>query len=142
MNINLEIIIDIYKKTTIILGIISILSFSVISYILTPFKGYSVAIGDFMIFLNVLGIFLIAKFCKSTDNVEKDKLVFSMLLFAGKLLFVLIVIFLLIHFKLVDNMMFLSGLSLGFFIFFIANLIYLPLKIYQKEKKLLNKKGV
>ena len=88
-----------------------------------------------MIFLNVLGIFFIAKFCRATDNVEKDKLVFSMLLFAGKLLFILIMIFLLIHFKLVDNMLFLGGLSLGFFIFFIANLIFLPLQIYRAEKK-------
>ena len=135
MKINLEIIIDIYKKTSLFIGLLSILSLILLSFLFNFFKGYSFSIGNFMIFLNVLGIFFIAKFCRATDNVEKDKLVFSMLLFAGKLLFILIMIFLLIHFKLVDNMLFLGGLSLGFFIFFIANLIFLPLQIYRAEKK-------
>ncbi len=135
MKINLEIIIDIYKKTAYLIGILSLLSLVLFSVVYNFFKGYSFAIGDFIIFLNVIGISFIAKFCRVTDNVEKDKLIFSIMLFIGKLFFLLVVIFLLIHFKLVDNIMFLGGLSLGFFIFFIANLIFLPFKIYQAEKK-------
>ena len=135
MKINLKIIIDIYKKTGFIIGILSLLSFLIITFTFNIFKGYSFGIGTFILFLNVMGIALIAQFCGVTKNVEKDKLIFSMLLFAGKLLLLLILIFLLIHFKLVNNIMFLGGLSLGFFIFFLANLIFLPLKIYQIEKK-------
>jgi F0F1-type ATP synthase assembly protein I len=135
MKINLEIIIDIYKKASIFIGALSLLSFVVVSFVFNYFKGYSFAVGNFIIFLNVVGIMFIAKFCRSTDNVEKDKLVFSILLFMGKLFFLLVLIFLIIHFKLVDNIMFLGGLSLGFFIFFIANLIFLPLKIYKLEKR-------
>jgi hypothetical protein len=134
MKININLVIDIYKKTAVIIGILSILSFIIFSLLMNTYKGFSFSIGTFLIFLNVLGIALIGKFSGANQNIEKDKVIISIILFLGKLMLLLIILFLLIYFKLVDEKLLIAGLSLGFFIFFIANLIFLPLQIYKIEK--------
>jgi len=133
MNINLNIITDLYKKTAIFLLVISIFSFIVLNFITNSFLSFSFATGCFILFLNVTGIFLIAKFSENRKSIHKDRIIFSSILFFAKLLFILALIFILIKFHLVNNRFFLFGLSLGFAIFFLANLIFLPVKIYKEE---------
>ena len=135
MNINLYLITDLYKKTAIIILILSVSFAIIVSFLKNSFfKGYSFGIGCFLIFLNVIGIYFIGKFSINKSQITKDRIVFSILLFLGKLFFILLIIFLLIKFHLVNNIWFLGGLSLGFAVFFIANLIILPVKIYKQEK--------
>ncbi len=134
MKINLNLIINIYKKAAFFSGILSVLSFLFFTFLYNVYNGFSFSIGTFLIFLNIVGIVLIGKFSGATENVEKEKVVISIILFLGKLLLLLVIIFILIYFKLVNEKLFLGGLSLGFFIFFIANLIFIPLQIYKIEK--------
>ncbi len=134
MKINLNLIINIYKKTSFILGVLSILSFILLLFLYNMDAGFSFSIGSFLILLNIVGIILIAKFSSDNGNIEKEKVVISIALFVGKLFLLLVVIFLLIYFKLVNDKLFLGGLSLGFLIFFIANLIFIPIEIYKIEK--------
>ena len=134
MKINLNLIINIYKKTAYILGVLSILSFILLLFLYNIDAGFSFSIGSFLILLNIVGIILIAKFSSDNGNIEKEKVVISIALFVGKLFLLLVVIFLLIYFKLVNDKLFLGGLSLGFLIFFIANLIFIPIEIYKIEK--------
>ena len=134
MNINLDLISGLYKKTAIIIFICSVLSFMVIYFFKPIFIAFSFSVGSFLIFLNVLGIYLIGKFSSQKKEINKDRVIFSIFLFIGKLFLILIIIFFLIKLHLVDNKWFLGGLSLGFLIFFTANLIFLPIKIYKQEK--------
>ena len=134
MNINIDLISGLYKKTAFIILICSILSFVIIAFLKPIFIAFSFSIGSFLIFLNVLGIYLIGKFSSQKREIGKDRIIFSIILFFGKLLLILLIIFLLIKLHLVDNKWFLGGLSLGFLIFFIANLVFLPIKIYKQEK--------
>ncbi len=134
MNISLSIISDLYKKTAIVILIFSFLSFIILKFFLNFFYSISFSIGCFILFLNVLGIFLISCFAKGKENnIGKEKIIFSTILFFGKLFLIIAIIFLLLKFHLVDSKYFLGGLSLGFAIFFISNLIFLPIKIYKQE---------
>ncbi len=134
MQLNLKLIKELYFKTSIVILILSLLSFPVVYFFSGFFKAFSCSIGCFILFLNVLGISFIAKFSEKEDSINKDRVIFSIILFIGKLFFILAVIFIFIKFKLVNNIMFIIGLSVGFFIFFISNLIFLPIKIYKKEQ--------
>jgi len=135
MNINLTLITDLYKKTAFFVLILSIISFVLVSFLKSIFNGFSFGIGCFIIFLNILGIYLISKFSEGKTNIEKDRIIFSAFLFIGKLFLIIILIFILIKLHIVEPKFFLGGLSLGFLIFFISNLIILPVKIYKKELK-------
>ena len=134
MDLNLKIIKDLYLKTSIVLLALSVILFIPLYFFYGFFKSLSCSIGCFVIFLNVFGISLIAKFSENKTKINRERVIFSILLFIGKLFFILILIFALIKFKLVDNTMFIVGLSIGFLIFFIANLVFLPLKIYKQEQ--------
>ncbi len=134
MNLNLNIIVDLYKKTSIFILITTIISFILVSFLYGIFKGFSVSIGSFLLFLNVSGISLIAKFSEGKSKINKDRIIFSIFLFVGKMFLIIFIIFILLYFKLVNTVMFIIGLSIGFFIFFIANLIFLPIKIHKYEQ--------
>ncbi len=134
MNLNLNLLVDLYKKTSIILAFLTILSLVILLFFFSFYKSFSFAIGCFIIFLNVLGISLIAKFSEGKSNINKDRIIFSMVLFIGKMFLIIAIIFILLKFHFVNVKMFIGGLSLGFLIFLLANIIFLPLKIYKQEK--------
>ncbi len=134
MNLNLDLIVDLYKKTSYILALLTIISLFSLLFFFSFFKSFSFALGCFIIYLNVLGIFLIAKFSEKQSKINKDRIIFSMVLFIGKMFLIIAIIFILLKFHFVNVKMFIGGLSLGFLIFLLANIIFLPLKIYKQEK--------
>ena len=133
MNISLELIIDLYKKTAIFIVIFSVISFVFISFLKGMYNGFSFGLGSFIVFLNVLGFYLISKFSNGEGKIKKDKIIFSALLFISDFFFIILMIFALIKFNIVEHKFFIGGISVGFLIFFASNLIILPFKIYNKE---------